>query len=214
MSGKDEFLSRWSRRKQEARRSDDAPEEAEERALAPEDEPAAAEDERDEAEVLAELGLKDPDEMAKGDDFSAFMKAAVPAKLRNRALRRLWRTNPVLANLDDLVDYGEDFTDAGTVVGKLATAYRVGKGYLDDLPAKEAEKATPAPVDEAGETGAPKSLGKDTGEEPAEEPTDISDGGHADGDNAEEDIADAGRATEARRDAVPERRRQRMKFRY
>ena len=36
----------------------------------------------------------------------------------------------MLANVDGLVDYGEDFTDAALVVENLQTAYQVGKGML------------------------------------------------------------------------------------
>ena len=108
----------------------------------------AAEETRSDAEILAELNLKAPEELQPGDDFSAFMQAAVPDRLRRRALRVLWRTNPVLANLDDLVDYGEDFTDAATVIGTLQTTYQVGKGMLAHVEALAAEAATDAPVTE------------------------------------------------------------------
>ncbi len=79
-------------------------------------------------EILGALGLADPDTLSAGDDFKAYLSSAVPAHIRNRALRRLWRLDPVLANVDGLVDYGEDFTSAATVVGDLQTAYQVGKG--------------------------------------------------------------------------------------
>ena len=84
--------------------------------------------ERPEAEILAELGLPDPDAMRPGDDFAAFLRDEVPGWLRRRALRRLWRSNPVLACQDGLVDYAEDYTDAGVRVGAVATTYRVGEG--------------------------------------------------------------------------------------
>lgn len=79
-------------------------------------------------ELLEELGLPDPDTLEQGDDFAAFMARAVPTRLRNRALRKLWLSNPALANLDALVDYGEDFTDSSLVVENLQTTYQVGKG--------------------------------------------------------------------------------------
>lgn len=85
---------------------------------------------KSEAELLSELGLKDPELMQMGDDFSAFMQKAVPEALRRRALRQLWRSNPVLANLDGLVDFGEDFTDTAMVVPGMQTSYMVGKGLL------------------------------------------------------------------------------------
>lgn len=104
-------------------------------------------------ELLAKLELPNPDEMQQGDDFAAFMKQAVPERLRRRALRRLWTSNPVLANVDMLVDYGEDFTDSAMVVENLQTAYQVGKGmkaHVEEL-ARQAraleETAEEAPAD-------------------------------------------------------------------
>lgn len=81
-----------------------------------------------EAEALERLGLPDPDTLGPGDDVAAFMARAVPAYLRNRALRRLWTQKPVLANLDGLADYAEDFTGNGLGGRALATSYRVGEG--------------------------------------------------------------------------------------
>lgn len=89
---------------------------------------AVADQEKTDADLLAEHDLPDPDTMKPGDDFSMFMRQAVPDRLRRRALRKLWLTNPVLANIDGLVEYGEDYTDAATVVENLQTAYQVGKG--------------------------------------------------------------------------------------
>ncbi|MEM7498868.1 MAG: DUF3306 domain-containing protein, partial [Pseudomonadota bacterium] len=129
----DGFLGRWSRLKREG--GEPAPAEAE--AAAEIEAAAPAEPPKSDAEVLEELGLPEPEMLEPGDDFAAFMKAAVPEHLRRRALRRLWTTNPVLANLDELVDYGEDFTDAATVVENLATAWKVGRGY--DIPEPEPE---------------------------------------------------------------------------
>ena len=84
----------------------------------------------DEAEMLEALDLPDPDTLTQGDDFSVFMAKTVPDQIRRRALRTLWRSNPVLANVDMLVDYGEDFTDSAMAVENIQTAYQVGKGML------------------------------------------------------------------------------------
>ena len=130
MTGKpdeDGFLSRWSRRKIEG-----APEELPE--VAPE--PAPPEDAaetRSDAEILAELNLPDPDTLGPGDDFSGFLKASLPEHLRVRALRRLWRSNPVFAHLDGLNEYDGDFTGGGVPMGTLKTAYQVGKGFLKQV---------------------------------------------------------------------------------
>ena len=86
-----------------------------------------------EAEILQELDLPDPDTLQSGDDFSVFMAKAVPEAIRRRALRTLWRSNPVLANVDMLVDYGEDFTDNAMVMANMQTAYQVGKGMLKHI---------------------------------------------------------------------------------
>jgi hypothetical protein len=125
----------WSRR----RAAVQAEAEAEAEALrAAEEAQAQAERARTEAEktdeeLLQELGLPDPDTLNPGDDFAAFMHSAVPERLRRRALRRLWASNPVLANLDGLVDYSDDFTDAATVLPDLRTAYEVGRGMYEHV---------------------------------------------------------------------------------
>jgi len=134
----DSFASRWSRRKQAVK-----DEELAEEPVA-EDEQEEEPPEQTEAEVLVEFNLKDPDEMQAGDDFSAFMNSAIPQRLRNRALRKLWLSNPALANLDELLDYGEDFTNKGGLVEDVVTAYKVGKGFVDKLVAEDeiADKST------------------------------------------------------------------------
>ena len=113
---------------------------------------ASAADRTDE-DVLEELGLPDPETLEAGDDFKGFMSSAVPERLKQRALRRLWRLNPVLANVDGLVDYGEDFTDAATVIEGLQTTYQVGKGMLahvEELARKAEAEARPEADDDAG----------------------------------------------------------------
>ena len=99
-------------------------------------------EEKSDEDLLLELNLPDPDAMEMGDDFSVFMSKAVPDRIRRRALRTLWRSNPVLANVDMLVDYGEDFTDSAMVVENMQTAYQVGKGMLKHVQemARQAEE--------------------------------------------------------------------------
>lgn len=106
--------------------------------------------EKTDADILAELDLLDPDEMTAGDDFSVFLTKAVPERLRRRALRKLWLTNPTLANVDGLVDYGEDYTDSALIVEGMQTAYQVGKGMLKHVEemARQAAEAEREPVAE------------------------------------------------------------------
>lgn len=104
--------------------------------------------------LLEELGLPDPDDLALGDDIKGFMSKAVPDRLRRRALRQLWRLNPVLANVDGLLDYGEDFTDSAMVIENMQTAYQVGKGmwaHVQEMARQAEEKLALAGGKEAGE---------------------------------------------------------------
>lgn len=134
----------------------------------------AALEEKDDAEILAELNLPDPDALKLGDDVTGFMSKAVPDRLRRRALRTLWRLNPVLANVDGLVDYGEDFTDAACVIENLQTSYQVGKGMLAHVEemarqAEEAEAAKDAPQDaKASDDSAPEADAADAPDSGAE----------------------------------------------
>ncbi len=147
MNSQDNF---WSRRKQAVEAEVEA-EIAEEVAVEEAEQLEALEEQSDE-EILDELGLQDPETLEAGDDFSAFMAKAVPTRIRNKALRKLWLSDPKLANLDMLVDYGEDFTDSAMAVENIQTAYQVGKGMLKHVmeearKAEEAEAAALAPAE-------------------------------------------------------------------
>ncbi len=131
----------WARRKAAVLAEQQAEEQA--AAAAALQQEHAALEERPDDEILAELTLPDPDSLQPGDDIIGFMAQAVPDRLRRRALRQLWRLNPALANLDGLVDYGEDFNDPSMLLGNLQTAYQVGKGmfaHVEEL-ARQAEAA-------------------------------------------------------------------------
>lgn len=105
----------------------------------------AALEARPDEELLAEAGLPDPDTLDTPDAVQDFLAHRLPERLKQRALRRLWRLNPVLANVDGLVDYGEDFTDSAMVVENMQTAYTVGKGMLEQFKSlPEDDSAPPA----------------------------------------------------------------------
>lgn len=171
MSG-DRFLSRWSRMKSKSRaggaltrerpRPAQDPTESAWKPAATADPPVATRPERatpppeeirsadhdpgDEEAVLADWpeDLPRPEELTEESDLSGFFSPEVSEAVRNLALRRLWRLNPVFANVDGLVDYGEDFTDAATVVANMKSAYQVGKGYRRDEPEPEPDADEPA----------------------------------------------------------------------
>ncbi|MXQ06336.1 DUF3306 domain-containing protein [Alphaproteobacteria bacterium GH1-50] len=154
MSGDDDsLLSRWSKRKRAVAEEARVEEKPMPEAVGSDDAAVGAmpepfEDEPEDV-VLARLGLPDPDTLGAGDDFSGFMRAGVPDLIRKRALRRLWRSNPVLANVDGLNDYDEDFNSPEETLKILKTAYQVGRGFLRPEPeSTDSETDSASVVDE------------------------------------------------------------------
>lgn len=99
-----------------------------------------------------DLALPDVASLDRDSDYTVFLKAGVPADIRRQALRTLWRSDPVLANLDGLNDYEDDYSRTRDLSPVVRTAYRVGKGYLRDLdPAAEAVAPDRHGVDDARE---------------------------------------------------------------
>ena len=124
--------------------------------------------EKTDEELLLELDLPNPDEMKMGDDFSAFMSKTVPDRLRRRALRCLWLANPALANLDGLIDYGEDFTDSATVIENMQTAYQVGKGMTEHVLEMARQAEDQAKEEAAKQLAAEEADGMVSGELPGD----------------------------------------------
>lgn len=130
--------SSWSRRRAAVAQEAAAEELAAEEAVIAKQHEALAE--KTDEEILEELGLPDPDKMVQGDDFKAFLAKAVPAHLRKRALRSLWCSNPVLACVDGLNDYDDDYLTGSYGQGPISTSYQVGKGMLFHLLEMERQK--------------------------------------------------------------------------
>ena len=85
-------------------------------------------------DLLKKYNLPNPEKIKKEKSLDVFFKDGVPDRLRQIALRRVWRLNPIIRFADaEINDYHEDFTDAATVIEGMETAYKVGKGYLSDL---------------------------------------------------------------------------------
>lgn len=137
----------WDRR----RAAVQAEAEADQRAIALQqaDEAEAQLDAESDDAVLARLNLPAPESLSMGDDFTAFMAKGVPTRLRNRALRRLWRSNPVLACVDGLNDYDADYLTGSTGNGVIASTYQVGKGLLAHLQKLERQSETTTAPDTA-----------------------------------------------------------------
>jgi len=142
------------------------------------------------AAVVAEL--PPIESLTKDSDFTPFLADKVPEFIRRRALSVLWRSDPVLANLDGLNDYDENFRIIDTLIDAAKdTIYRVGKGHnKDDEP--DEDEAVAAGESEA-ETAAAGDAG---GAEPA-----------APGDAApddQRDVADAAPEPETEPELEPE----------
>ncbi len=131
------FLKRWSRRKSteednpKAKNSADAILEKElstkeklEKTEAQEAEEKEMAENREAAEAI------DLETLTYDSDFAPFMKKGVPEVLKNLAMRKLWTSNPILANVDGLNDYDENFADPALNVFK--SDWKVGRGFLTD----------------------------------------------------------------------------------
>lgn len=142
-------LSRWSRLKRETGAVPAAPEADGEQATAgrPPDieaaenaeEPPAEEDE----ETVRIEDLPDVETLTYESDFTAFMRKGVPEELQRLALHKLWRSSPVLANLDGLNDYDLDYN-------KLGADTRVTEALLSQRQAKERALREGRPAAEPG----------------------------------------------------------------
>jgi putative acetyltransferase len=140
MSARDDepFLQRWSRRKQRAREDAAPPVEPSAKSAAP-PEPTAPQADTTEAppqpKSLTEADFADV-EWEKLDyttDYGRFLAKGVPESIRQRALAKLWMSDPIFTQVDPFQDYAGDYTDAATVPKiALKTAYRVGQGFLSD----------------------------------------------------------------------------------
>lgn len=132
MSDERSILSRWSARKRAvAAESPEPP---------VQDTPTDAEREAREAELEAELEANrlaaeavDLETLDKDSDMSVFLREGVPDLLRKTALQKVWRSNPVFANLDELVDYGEDFGRKDLIMETFTSAWQAGRGYLKEV---------------------------------------------------------------------------------
>jgi len=124
--GNENFLRRWSRRKIE----ESAPEKDEPQHGSPDDTaPVETIDDEENEDVTADL--PNIDSLDKDSDYTVFLRDGVPEELKRLALRKLWLSDPVLANLDGLNDYDDDF----------ATIMKSGADYMQRL-ARTAEKLT------------------------------------------------------------------------
>jgi hypothetical protein len=151
MSDEENFLNRWSRRKQDVANQEAKPEEpAGEQGKAEQPEPGAP------AESLDLSKLPSLDDITAETDISAFLKPGIPGDLARAALRRAWTSDPAIRDFVGLQENDWVFNKPGpeqgfgplgpeTDVGKLV-AEVFGAGPKEEPPA--AQNKAPADISE------------------------------------------------------------------
>lgn len=152
MSGEGPFLSRWSKRKLQARKGESVP--AEPASPPPSPAPVAMPP----AEAEAEEPLPPVESLTPESDFTPFMKPEVDGSVRNQALKALFR-DPQFNVMDGLDVYIDDYSKPDPLPeGWLERMNQVARLVVcDPDPAEEPPKAPAeaAPAAEAPEAAAP-----------------------------------------------------------
>lgn len=113
MSADDENpVLRWSRRKQAARESD-----ADRAAPEPPPSPRPVADTAAAPPEEDSPPLPSIDDLAPGDDLTAFLRKSVPQQLRNAALRKMWSLDPAIRDHIGLAENSWDFNRPETIPG-------------------------------------------------------------------------------------------------
>ena len=108
----EEFLKRWSRRKQEAKVVIEAPPETASPAEGAEAIPQAT------AEAEIDLSKLPPiDSIDAATDITAFLRKNIPGELSRAALRRAWAADPAIRDFVGLAENAWDFTDPTAMPG-------------------------------------------------------------------------------------------------
>ncbi|MEC7485179.1 MAG: DUF3306 domain-containing protein, partial [Pseudomonadota bacterium] len=101
-------LSARLRRKEQVARGEAVPEMPDEELpatdLAESDEDSQLTDD----ELLAKYELEDPETIEDEAKLDAFLEGKFPDRIRQMALRRMWRLNPMFRFADEMVEYGEN----------------------------------------------------------------------------------------------------------
>ena len=165
------FLSRWARRKEAVRAErPETPLAAPEAdgAQAPGSDPGSPDAMPPRAEALPEgaplAELPSLEALTAQSDLTAFLRAGVPAPLRNAALRRMWSLDPSIRDfVSEAREYAYDWNTPGGVpgLGPLLPSDNVqamldrlvgGVPPKDEVPTEEVQEEPTSPAEEPGET--------------------------------------------------------------
>ncbi len=125
MSDREDFLSRWSRRKRDAEKESARPEEqvpvAEPVKQAPTGEAEATgakPDDEEKGEPAFDLSsLPSIESITAETDIRPFLAGGVPAGIRQAALRRAWSADPAIRDFIGIAENQWDFTPGGNAPG-------------------------------------------------------------------------------------------------
>jgi hypothetical protein len=159
------FLGRWSRRKREAARALPEPE-----AEAPPP-PAEAPPEPAPPAEFDPACLPPIESLTEASDFAAFLRAEVPAALRQAALRRAWTLDPTIRDFVGPADYAWDYNApdgvpgfAHTLGGDVKRLLAQAIGALEEAVAETPPEPPEAEAEAEAEPALPEAA------EPAPEP--------------------------------------------
>ncbi len=127
------FLRRWSKRKTDSNKVASRSEQIEKNAIDVKDELIEEEKKLSNDELAEKYEVTNPQKIDNPLELRNILKDNLPDRLKQLALRKLWKLVPAYGEISELVEYGEDFTDAATVIDNLQTSYIVGKGYIDKV---------------------------------------------------------------------------------
>ena len=150
VDSKESALSRWSRRKLEAKRQTD--EAATEPVTEAREEPMAVAEiapdpvAEDEKPILTDADMPDIDSLDENSDFSPFMSSGVSDELRNLALRKLFHAK-VFNIRDGLDEYDDDFTSFEKL-GDVVTCDMKHRIEMEQQKLREALAEQEAPADD------------------------------------------------------------------
>jgi hypothetical protein len=124
MTDPDNFLSRWSRRKQEAAKQAPLPAQTDDVLQKP---AQAGEDVRESPATSSDVQPAEPafdlsklpslDSIGPQTDVSVFMQPGVPTSLSHAALRRAWAADPAIRDFVGLAENAWDFTVPDSIPG-------------------------------------------------------------------------------------------------
>lgn len=170
MSAKEEFLSRWSRRKCEAKWPDQAevaPAEPVEAPVPLASDGSAAESANPEVDLSS---LPSIDSIDAATDITAFLRKGVPNELTHAALRRAWAADPAIRDFVGLAENAWDFNDPNAMpgFGPLDWSPAARSGPVDQMvegvrQAVASPSDTPAGTEDIEQTASrANSLGQET----------------------------------------------------